>query len=124
MVSIAASRSEQRRPMPGDRLVREPMFTVTHAITINAPPDRIWPWLAQMGSLRGGWYSYDSLDNGGRRSADHIVAEYQQIAPGDILPSLPGARDAFIVAAVVPPHDLVLTVPGADGDRRQAFASI
>jgi hypothetical protein len=45
---------------------------MTRAISIEAPPEAVWPWLAQMG--RGaGWYSYDRLDNGGRASARHIV---------------------------------------------------
>lgn len=115
MVSIAATRDEEQRTMPGDKLVREPMVTVTHAVTIDAPPERIWPWLSQMGSLRGGWYSYDWVDNGGHPSADRILEEYQRIAPGDILPALPGASDAFVVVTVDPPHDLVLSVPGAAG---------
>jgi hypothetical protein len=115
MVSVAASRDEQQRPMLGDELVREPMFTVTHAVTIDTPPERIWPWLSQLGSLRGGWYSYDWVDNGGRPSADRILEEYQRIVPGDIVPCLPGASEAFVVAAVAPPHALILMVPGADG---------
>jgi hypothetical protein len=68
-----------------------------------------------MGALRGGWYSYDRIDNGGRPSADRVLDEYQDIAVGDVLPALPGARDAFIVAAVDPPRDLILTVPGPNG---------
>lgn len=115
MVSIAATRDEEQRSMPGDELVREPMLTVTHAVTIDAPPGRVWPWLSQMGSSRAGWYSYDWVDNGGRPSADRILEEYQRIAPGDVLPALPGAKDAFVVAAVDPPHDLVLAVPGPEG---------
>ena len=115
MISIAASRNEQQRTMPGDGLVPDPMFAITHAITIHAPPERIWPWLAQMGSSRGGWYSYDRIDNGGHSSADHVLTEYQYLAPGDVLPSLPGAKDFFVVALVEPPRDLILTVPGANG---------
>jgi hypothetical protein len=115
MTSIAASRDEQQRVMPGDGLVPDPMFAMTHAITIDAPPERVWPWLAQMGALRGGWYSYDRIDNGGRRSTDRILDEYQQLAVGDVVPSLPGASDTFVVAAVEPPRDLILTVPGAYG---------
>ncbi len=115
MTNISASRDEQQRAMPGDGLVPEAMLTITHAITIDAPPDRVWPWLSQMGSLRGGWYSYDRIDNGGRPSADRVLDEYQQLAPGDVLPCLPGASDAFVVAVVEPPRDLTLTVPGAHG---------
>ena len=39
------------------------------AVTIDAPPDQVWPWLVQMGGDRGGWYFWDRLDNGGRPSA-------------------------------------------------------
>lgn len=111
----AATRAERRRPMPGDALVPEPMLVVTHAMTIAAPPERVWPWLSQMGADRAGWYSYDRIDNGGRRSASRIIPELKDIAPGDVLPALPGAKEAFVVASVEPPRDLVLTVPGRGG---------
>ena len=64
-----ASREEKRRAMPADSLVPAPMGVVTHAVTINASPDRVWPWLAQMGAGRAGWYSYDWIDNGGHPCA-------------------------------------------------------
>jgi hypothetical protein len=115
MTTIEATHEEQQRAMPGDVLVPNPMFTATHAITIDVPPECVWPWLSQMGSLRGGWYSYDRIDNGGRPSADRILHEYQQLAPGDVLPCLPGATDAFVVEVVNPPFDLILTVPSAEG---------
>jgi uncharacterized protein YndB with AHSA1/START domain len=44
--------------MPADSVVPAPMGTVTHALTIDAPPQRVWPWLAQMGAGRAGWYSF------------------------------------------------------------------
>ena len=101
--------------MPGDAIVPDPWFTVTHAITIEAPPERVWPWLAQMGSLRGGWYSYDRIDNDGQPSATHVIEAFQRLVPGHVLPALPGATDAFVVARVDAPRDLVLTVPGEHG---------
>jgi len=55
---------------------------MTRAIDVQAPPETVWPWLAQAG--RGaGWYSYDRLDNGGMRSARHIVSWIPQPAEGD-----------------------------------------
>jgi hypothetical protein len=68
-----------------------------------------------MGSGRAGWYSYDRIDNGGHPSAESILSEYQQIAPGDVLPAIPGVTDVFRVAEVEVPRHLVLTVPDASG---------
>ncbi len=110
-----ATRDERRRHMPGDGVVDEPALVVTHAITIDAAPDRVWPWLAQMGSYRGGWYSYDLVDNGGRESAEEVLPEHQRIRVGDVLPAIPGAKDAFRVARLDSPRDLVLSVPGPGG---------
>lgn len=46
MIGIAASREEQERALPGDAILSDALFTVTHAITIEAPPERVWPWLS------------------------------------------------------------------------------
>jgi len=116
-----ASREEKRRAMPADPLISAPMGVVTHAITINASPERVWPWLAQMGAGRAGWYSYDRIDNGGHPSANAILPEYQHVAPGDVLPATPGMTDAFRVAAAKRPHDLVLTVPEANGGNQVSW---
>jgi hypothetical protein len=110
-----ATTVEKRRPLPIDSLVPEPIFTSTHAITVDAPPERVWPWIAQMGAGRAGWYSWDAIDNGGAPSRTRIVPELQSVARGDIMPAVPGAQDAFVVAAVDPPRDLVLTVPDGHG---------
>ena len=115
LATCIATRVERRRPLPGDTIVPEPMFSVTHAITIDAPIQRVWPWLAQMGSDRAGWYSWDAIDNGAQPSALSIVPGLQAVARGDVMPAVPGAKDAFVVAAVDPPHDLVLTAPDGDG---------
>jgi hypothetical protein len=63
---------------PGDELVSEPRFRTTRAVTVNAAPEKIWPWLLQLGVDRGGMYSYDWLENlfGLKvHSAERIVAE-------------------------------------------------
>ena len=112
---LGATPEEYRRALPGDTLVPDAAARVMHAVTIAASPERVWPWLVQMGSGRAGWYSYDWIDNDGRPSATEIIPEFQRIAPGDVLPSLPGATDSFIVAAVDPQRDLVLTVGAAGG---------
>ena len=55
--SDGATRAERKGSLPGDELTRRPLAITTHAITIAAPPARIWPWLVQMGWHRGGWYT-------------------------------------------------------------------
>jgi hypothetical protein len=108
-----ASKEEQGQAMSADAIVPNPIYTETRAITIRAPMERVWPWLAQMGSGRAGWYAYDWIDNGGHPSARSILPEYQHVAAGDILPALPGMKDVFLVTAAEPPCRLVLTVPDA-----------
>jgi membrane protease YdiL (CAAX protease family) len=113
--SVAASKQERVRPLLGDVLVQDPMISVTHAITIDRPPAMVWPWLSQMGSDRAGWYSWDRIDNAGAHSSDRLIAAYQQVEPGDVMPALPGEIESFVVAAVEPGRDLLLTVPGEHG---------
>lgn len=86
-----------------------------HAVTIDAPPARVWPWLVQMGSGRAGWYSYDLVDNDGFPSAESIMPAYQHVAAGDVLPALPGETTSFIVHTVERERNLILTVPGRRG---------
>jgi len=119
--SCFASDFEKRRPLPVDAMLPNPMFTSTHAITIGAPPERVWPWLAQMGGGRAGWYSWDAIDNGAQPSAINIVPEFQTVAPGDVMPAVPGAKDAFVVAAIDPPRDLILTVSDGSGGKAVAW---
>lgn len=71
-----------------DRLVGDPASQVTRAITIDATPDEVWPWLVQIGADRGGFYSYDRLENLfglGIHSADEIVEEWQSLRVGDVV---------------------------------------
>ena len=76
--SVRASHVERMKPLPGDEVIPQRIGCLTHAITIRGPRHDVWPWLAQMGAgSRAGWYSYDFLDNGRRRSAERIVPELQ-----------------------------------------------
>ncbi len=84
-----ATTEEVTRYMAGDELLEDPNFNATRAVEIKAPPERVWPWLVQMGFKRAGLYSFRRLDNGGMPSAERIIPEYQNLKVGDfILPSL------------------------------------
>jgi len=77
------------RVMPGDELVPEPGMETTRAVTIAAPPGAVWPWLVQMGSGRGGAYTYDRIENLlglNMHSADTILPQFQDLQVGDALP--------------------------------------
>jgi hypothetical protein len=72
--------------MPGDHLVPRAQFNATRAITIEAPPEAVWPWIVQMGHGRAGFYSYDLLDNAGYASAERVLADFQELRVGDWVP--------------------------------------
>lgn len=76
--------------MPGDGLLRAGAPSTTRAITIDASPRDVFPWLLQIGYGRGGWYSYDWIDNDGKRSVDRIDPALQNLAVGDRIQMLPG----------------------------------
>jgi hypothetical protein len=87
--------------MPGDERIPQAIDTLTHGITIRRAPRDVWPWLAQMGAgSRGGWYSYDWLDNGRQPSAARIMPELQHPAVGTIFPALPGMTEGFTLLAI------------------------
>jgi hypothetical protein len=98
---------ERRRGLPGDDLVPGPTLVETRGITIDAPPEAVWPWLVQMGYGRAGWYSYDAIDMKGT-SAEAILPEHQALAVGDTVPTDPGG--GFLVKVVDRERALVLFV--------------
>src|SRR6185312_12202806 len=102
-----AKPEEVARSLPGDDLVSSPTFNATRAISIDAPPEQVWPWLVQVGVGRAGWYSYDLLDNLGRRSAWRILPQWQQLAPGDIVPISPDGAHGMNVHALDPPRSMI-----------------
>ncbi len=102
---------ERTREMPGDDVIVEPTDVTTHAVTVDAPPEDIWPWLVQMGYRRGGLYSYDWLDRLfgflDAPSADRILPEFQHRVAGDKI--LIGPRQVMTVVKIVPFRALVLS---------------
>jgi hypothetical protein len=112
-----ATDEETRRPLPGDELVPAPRAQSTWAVSIMAPPERVWPWLVQMGQDRAGFYTYEWFENRVLRldihNADRIVAEWQDVQVGDRLWFYPERypikpRSGPRVVAVEPDHALLL----------------
>jgi hypothetical protein len=102
--------------LPGDDRISQAIDTLTHGVTIGAARREVWPWLVQMGAgSRGGWYSYDWLDNGRRPSATRILPELQDPAIGSIFPALPGVTDGFTLLAIEPERMLMLGWLAPDG---------
>lgn len=103
-----ATDEEVRRSYPGADLIPGGKRSATMAVTIDAPPSRLWPWLVQMGVDRAGWYSWDRLDNFGLRSAKRVHPEWQEIDVGDRLAAKPDGSEWWEVAALEPERFLGL----------------
>ena len=81
-----AEPEDEKRELPGDELLPQDGTQILHAPTINAPVERVWPWLAQLGQDRGGFYSYEWLENLAgceMKNADRIHPEWQHREPGE-----------------------------------------
>ena len=88
MLHWGANCEEVHKRLPGDETVPGPVVQSTRAVTIDAPVDAVWPWLAQLGQDRGGFYSYESLENLAgchMHNAGEIHPEWQERRPGEIV---------------------------------------
>jgi F420H(2)-dependent quinone reductase len=106
-----ATPAEAAAAMPGDDLVPHPKMASTRAITIGVPPAEVWAWLVQIGQGRGGFYSYDALENLARcdiHSASQIIPRFQGLQPGDLVRLAPGRAPCFRAVTVEPGRVLVL----------------
>jgi hypothetical protein len=126
MTTWGATAQEAGESLPGDDVVGEPRYRTTHAVTIDAPPGQVWPWLVQLGQGRGGLYSYDWLENLmglDIRSADHIDPALQDLAVGDTVRLVPEGTEpdlSMTVLRLEPPSLLLL---GAGVPREEALAA-
>jgi hypothetical protein len=104
-----ATDQESDGSLPGDDLIANPDLTATRAITVHTSAEQVWPWIAQLGQGRGGFYSYDALENlvGCHiHSADRVVPEWQGVKVRDQVKLHPEV--ALDVAIVEPGRALVL----------------
>ncbi|MDR1118303.1 MAG: hypothetical protein LBL01_03265 [Bifidobacteriaceae bacterium] len=110
-----ATAAEQRRALPGDASVSAPNLQATRAVGIAAPPDAVWPWVAQIGQDKAGFYSYDWLERAAGLpvdNADSVVPEWQDPHVGD--PVNLAEDMALRVAVAEPGRALVLVRPSAE----------
>jgi hypothetical protein len=115
-----ATPDELAMTMPGDEIVRLPIFNATRVVTVKARPEDIWPWIVQIGFGRAGWYSIDLFDNLGRHSSERIVPELQRIEIGDLVPLGPGEGSGMFVKEFVVNRSM-LWWTGKDGQTTWAW---
>jgi proline iminopeptidase len=111
LLRSGATDNEVEGEYPGAELVPGGKRGATMAVTIDAPPSDVWPWLLQMGCDRAGWYSWDRLDNAGMPSAKRLHPEWQDLSVDDRMASTPSGVSWFEVAALEPERFLALRAP-------------
>jgi len=111
---------ELGRTWPGDELVPNATSDATHAVTINAPAAKIWPWIVQIGQDRAGFYSYTELENlvgCEMRNADQLVPEWQERKVGDMVWMTPKEKFRGVgrmEIAILEPNRAMILVPPRD----------
>ncbi|RPI30736.1 MAG: hypothetical protein EHM70_13150 [Chloroflexota bacterium] len=110
-----ATDAEFAASYPGDSLVPSPAVTYTRAVTIDAAPEAVFPWLVQMGAEKGGMYSYSWFETNILQceliNADRIHPEWQDLKAGDKVKMCPGedwGPPAYEVALIEPNQALVI----------------
>ncbi|MBV9921088.1 MAG: hypothetical protein JOY78_09605 [Pseudonocardia sp.] len=101
---------EMAAALPGDGIVPDARVVIDRATTLAAPPDRVWPWIVQLGKRRAGWYFPSWIElvmPRERRGLRHIEPRWQRLAVGDVIPDWGGPAATFEVAALDPPRALV-----------------
>ncbi len=119
-----AAGDEPTKTLPGDDLLADPDLVSTRAIGIGAPARDIWPWLAQMGSGRGGVYTYDWVENIfglHMHSVDVVLPQFQNIQVGDAQKL--GKNGPVLRVAVADPES-ALVLRSDDGNWVWAFCLV
>lgn len=114
-----ATPDEVDRTLPGHALAPDPAVNSTQAVTVDAPPGAIWPWLVQIGQGRGGFYSYDWLEQlvgADIHNVDRIVPEHQTLTEGDEVLLAPrdywlGSPDSWPIVADIEEADHIVLRP-------------
>jgi hypothetical protein len=111
--TYSSTKRERSARLPGDEIIPRATVQTDHAVTIDAPPSAVWPWVVQMGWGRAGWYTARWVDrllfpaNG--PSAEHVIAELQDIDVGTFIPDGPPHTECGLhVVSIEPERSLVL----------------
>lgn len=124
VLNWGATAQEAARSLPGDDLLDPADIVATRAITIDAPPAAVWPWLVQMGPGRGGAYTYDWIENLfglDMHSSDRVHQEWQELEVGDVMRSA-GGKLGMLVEVLEP--ERVLSRRSEAGDWVWTFALV
>lgn len=114
MCSFGTTAAERSAAWPADEWAGKKPGGFTQAVTVNAPPEKVWPWLVQVGCRRAGWYNIDQINAlaaedyffDGKGSSRRIVPELQGLQTGDTIFLAPGM--GFSVAELEPNRKLLL----------------
>lgn len=107
---VQATDAEKAVTRPGDDLVRPADVVMDRAFTVTGEPEQVWPWIAQLGKARAGWYLPRRIERAlppSRRATRAVQPAWQHLAVGDIIPDYGGRHETFEVAATDPPHSIV-----------------
>jgi hypothetical protein len=102
--------AEVAAALPGDDVVPDARVVIDRATTLHSTPERIWPWIVQLGKRRAGWYFPAWIEifiPRHRRGLRHIEPRWQRLAVGDVIPDWGGPGATFEVVTLDPPHALV-----------------
>lgn len=115
------SKEEAKRPLPGNELVSSPKSKFTHAIKINAPAKYVWPWIAQIGQGRGGFYTYEALENLiGLQiyNSEVVLPDFQNPTIGDTVAFSPEDRSPIVICE----HGRAMAIENSlDMDSKQLY---
>lgn len=108
--TVAATAAERRTARPGDELVDPADVVMDRAVTFDAAPETVWPWLVQLGKRRAGWYLPRRVERflpAGRRACREVRDRWQHLQVGDVIPDYGGRHETFRVHGVQAPESIV-----------------
>lgn len=111
LTGVAPTAAERTAALPGDELVSADVV-MDRAFSLTAPPERVWPWIVQLGKRRAGWYLPRRVERvvpRSRRALRHLEPRWQDLSVGDVIPDYGGRDETFTAAVVRAPSTLVYT---------------